>query len=92
MNEGLYFTCPHRDLERSYDIDREIVTCRNFTECTTKSQEVLANLERASWIRAAGAKRVRIDHTYLKRSAQVLSLAQIISGREGEMLSRESVR
>jgi hypothetical protein len=78
MSGGLYLTQHNPELERVFDISREIVTYRDEADCARIIRELLADPERAAAIRRAGRARCLRDHTWEQRWAQVFELAGVL--------------
>lgn len=77
MSGGLYLTQHNPDLERVFDIGREIITYNDETDCAAKVRMLLADPDRAAAIRAAGRARCIHDHTYEARWTKVFRMAGI---------------
>jgi hypothetical protein len=78
MSGGLYLTEHHPELERVYDIGREIVTFSGFDDLVEKIRFLLANPERAEEIRNRGYRRARRDHTWEMRFERIFSIMGLI--------------
>lgn len=78
MSGGLYLTQHNPDLERVFDVGREIVTYTDEADCAAKVRMLLNDPERAAAIRVAGRVRCLRDHTYEARWTKVFQLAGIL--------------
>ncbi len=78
MSGGLYLTEYHEELERVYELGREIVTYRNFAELLAKIRHLLANPQEAEEIRQRGFRRARAEHTWEMRFAAIFRLLGLI--------------
>jgi len=78
MSGGLYLTEHHQELEKVYDIGREIVTYSGIDDLARKIRFLLAHPEKAEEIRKSGLRRARMDHTWEKRFERIFSLAGLI--------------
>ncbi|MEK6534530.1 MAG: glycosyltransferase [Thermodesulfobacteriota bacterium] len=78
MSGGLYLTEYHPELERVYDLGKEIVTYRDFDDLLANIRHLLADPQRAEAIRQAGFRRARRDHTWEIRFERVFSLMNLI--------------
>ena len=81
MSGGLYLTESHPELERVYDLEKEIVVYRGFDDLTAKIRHLLADPQRAEAIRQAGLRRARKEHTWEMRFERVFSLMNLIGVR-----------
>jgi hypothetical protein len=78
MSGGLYLTQYNPDLERVFDLDREIATYKDEADCAAKIRALLTDKRRASAIRQAGRARCLRDHTYEARWGSVFEAAGIM--------------
>ncbi|MBN2436979.1 MAG: glycosyltransferase [Deltaproteobacteria bacterium] len=78
MSGGLYLTEYHPELERIYDLGREIVVYRGFDDLLANIRSLLADPQRAEEIRQAGFRRARKEHTWEMRFERVFSLMNLI--------------
>jgi hypothetical protein len=78
MSGGLYLTQQNPELERVFDVGREIVTYRDEAGCARTILDLLADPDRAAAIRRAGRARCLRDHTWERRWAQVFELAGLL--------------
>jgi spore maturation protein CgeB len=78
MSGGLYLTEYHPELERMYDLGKEIVTYRGFDDLLTNIRHLLSDPQRAEAIRQAGFRRARRDHSWEMRFERVFTLMNLI--------------
>jgi len=78
MSGGLYLTEYHPELERVYDLEKEIVTYRDRDELTKKARFLLDNPAAAEAVRRRGYERARRDHSWEKRLERVFTLMGLI--------------
>jgi spore maturation protein CgeB len=78
MSGGLYLTEHHPELERVYDLGKEIVTYRGFDDLLANIRHLLADPQRAEAIRQAGFRRARKEHTWEMRFERVFSLMNLV--------------
>ena len=78
MSGGLYLTEYHPELERCYDIGKEIFTYTDFDDLAKKICYLLSNPEKAEKIRKRGARRARKDHTWEIRFEKIFNLINVI--------------
>jgi spore maturation protein CgeB len=78
MSGGLYLTEYHPELERMYDLGKEIVTYRGFDDLLTNIRHLLSDPQRAEAIRQAGFRRARRDHGWEMRFDRVFTLMNLI--------------
>ena len=78
MSGGLYLTEYHPELERVYDLGKEIVTYRGFDDLLANIRHLLADPQRAEAIRQAGFRRARKEHTWEMRFERVFSLMNLV--------------
>jgi spore maturation protein CgeB/tetratricopeptide (TPR) repeat protein len=77
MSGGLYLTQHHGELEKVYDIGREIVCYRDREDLAEKIQYYLRHPEEAELIRISGRRRALRDHTWagrLRKAFQAVGL------------------
>jgi spore maturation protein CgeB len=78
MSGGLYLTEHHPELERVYDLGKEIVTYRGFDDLLANVRHLLADPQRAEAIRRAGFHRARKEHTWEMRFERFFSLMNLV--------------
>jgi len=78
VSGGLYLTEYHPELERVYDLGKEIVTYRGFGDLLANIRHLLADPQRAEAIRQAGFRRARRDHTWEMRFERVFTLMNLV--------------
>jgi spore maturation protein CgeB len=78
MSGGLYLTEHHPELERVYDLGKEIVTYRGFDDLLANIRHLLADPQRAEAIRQAGFRRALKEHTWEMRFERVFSLMNLV--------------
>ena len=74
MSGGLYLTQQNPELERCYDIGREIVTYNDYNDLFAKIKYFLANPDEAEAIRKRGYQRALSEHSWQARFEKVLRL------------------
>lgn len=74
MSGSCYVTHDNADLNKVYDVGREIVTYRTIDECVEKISFYLKREAGREEIAEAGHKRAMNDHTWNKRFGGLLSL------------------
>ena len=79
MSGGLYLCQNNPELSRVYEVDKEILTYEDTSDCYSKIGYILENPEIAKDIRAAGLKRALRDHTYEKRWEDALKILGLIA-------------
>jgi spore maturation protein CgeB len=79
MSGSLYITHHNPDLEKLYDIGKEIITYHNIPDCVQKVKYYLANPDVARNIGRAGRLRAKAEHTWEKRFEKLFSTLGIIS-------------
>ena len=78
MSGGLYLTEHCDELERFFEIGKEIVTHRGIGDLIAKIRRLLANPGEAETIRAAGRARALREHTWEMRYSKVLGTLGVI--------------
>ncbi len=78
MSGGLYLTEYHPELQRVYDLGKEIVAYRGFDDLLANIRRLLADPERAERIRLAGFRRARKEHTWEMRFERLFSLMNLV--------------
>lgn len=78
MSGGLYLTEYHPELERCYDLGKEIVTYNDFDDLTAKIRYLLSNPEKADEIRKRGTRRAHNEHTWEMRFRKIFNLIGLI--------------
>ncbi len=78
MSGGLYLTEYHRELEKVYDLEKEIVTYRSFEELLARIRYLLAHPGEAEDIRKKGFRRATSEHTWERRFEKVFTLMGLI--------------
>jgi spore maturation protein CgeB len=78
MSGGLYLTENHPELERVYEIGKEIVSYTDFECLVKKIRYLLANPAEAETIRQRGFERARRDHSWEMRFEKIFDLIGLI--------------
>jgi len=78
MSGGLYLTERHSELERFYELDKEIVAYTNFDDLVEKIQYLLSNPEEADGIREKGRQRALNEHSWEMRFEKIFKLMGLI--------------
>lgn len=78
MSRGLYLTEHHPELERVYEIGKEIVTYHGVEDLVSKIRYLLKNPDKAEQIRQAGYTRARRDHTWEQRFEKIFKIMGVI--------------
>lgn len=78
MSGGLYMTEYHPELEKFYDLGKEIVTSSGFNDLVAKVRILLMNQEKAETIRKRGFERARREHSWEKRFEKIFDLMGLI--------------
>jgi len=78
MSGGLYLTEHHPELERVYEIGKEIVSYTDFEDLVEKIRYLLDNPEEAERIRQQGFARARRDHSWEMRFEKVFNIIGLI--------------
>jgi len=74
MSGGLYLTEHHPELERFYELEKEIVTYKDFDELVEKIKYLLSNPEKAKMIREHGRQRALNEHSWEMRFEKIFNL------------------
>jgi len=78
MSGGLYLTEYSPELERVFEIEKEILTYRTFDELVKKIQYLLDHPDEAEAIRKAGHRRAVSEHTWKMRFEKIFTLMGLI--------------
>jgi len=78
MSGGLYLTERHSELERFYELDKEIVGYKDFDDLVEKIQYLLSNSEQAEVIRKKGRQRALKEHSWEMRFEKIFNLMGLI--------------
>ena len=78
MSGGLYLTEHHPELERVYEVGKEIVSYTDFEDLVKKIRHLLENPEEAERIRLRGFERSRRDHSWEMRFEKVFDIIGLI--------------
>ena len=78
MSGGLYLTEYHPELEKFYELEKEIVTYKDFDELVEKIHHLLSNPEKAEVIRVEGRQRALNEHTWEMRFEKIFKLMGLI--------------
>ncbi|MDI9571020.1 MAG: glycosyltransferase [Pseudomonadota bacterium] len=78
MSGGLYLTEHHPELERVYEIGREIVTYRDFDDLLAQIRRLLSDPARAEEIRRRGRERALRDHSWESRFQKAFAISGVI--------------
>ena len=78
MSGGLYLTEYHPELERFYELGKEIITYSNFSDLVDKIQYLLFNPEKANVMRDRGRQRALKEHAWEIRFEKVFNLMGLI--------------
>jgi len=78
MSGGLYLTENHPELERVYEIGKEIVSYADFEDLVKKIRYLLGNPEEAERIRQRGFARARRDHSWEMRFEKIFNMVGLI--------------
>lgn len=78
MSGGLYLTEYHSELERFYELDKEIIAYTDFNNLLEKIWNVLSNPEEAEDIRKKGRQRALNEHTWEMRFGKIFNLMGLI--------------
>jgi len=78
MSGGLYLTEYHPELERCYDMGKEIVTYTDFDDLAKKIRYLLSNPEKADEIRKKGFKRAQDEHAWEMRFEKIFKARGLI--------------
>lgn len=74
MSGGLYLTQYQEELEKLYDVGKEIICYHNTDDLIEKIKFYLNHPADAENVRAAGNRRARRDHTWVKRFENVFKV------------------
>jgi spore maturation protein CgeB len=78
MSGGLYLTEQHPELERVYEIGKEIVTYRGFEDLLKKIRYLLDNPAAAEAIRQQGFERAHREHSWEMRFTKIFNMVGLI--------------
>lgn len=78
MSGGLYLTEHHPELERFYELEKEIVTYKDFDELVGKIHHLLSNPGKAELIRKNGRRRALNEHSWEMRFEKIFNLMGLI--------------
>jgi len=78
MSGGLYLTERHPELERFYELDKEIVAYTDFDDLVKKIRHLLSNPEKAEVIRVQGRQRALKEHSWEMRFEKIFKLMGLI--------------
>ncbi|MCK9196204.1 MAG: glycosyltransferase [Syntrophales bacterium] len=78
MSGGLYLTEHHPELERVYEIGKEIVSYTDFEDLVKKIRYLLGNPEEAERIRQRGFERAHRDHSWEMRFEKIFAFIGLI--------------
>jgi len=78
MSGGLYLTEYHPELEKFFDLGKELVTYIDFDDLLAKINYLLTNPEEADLIRKRGFQRCRREHSWEKRFEKIFNLMGLI--------------
>jgi hypothetical protein len=78
MSGGLYLTQYHPELEKWYDLEKEIVVYDNLDDLVGKIIFLLSNPNEAERTRKRGLTRARAEHTWEMRFEKIFSLLGLI--------------
>jgi hypothetical protein len=78
MSGGLYLTERHPELEKFYELDKEIVAYTDFDDLVGKIQDLLSNPEKAEVIREKGRQRALNEHSWEMRFEKIFNLMGLI--------------
>ena len=78
MSGGLYLTEYHPELERFFDVGKEIMTYTGFEDLVAKISYLLSNPEESDVIRQKGLQRCRNEHSWAKRFEKLFDLMGLI--------------
>lgn len=71
---GLYLTSDHPELRRCYEIGKEILTYKSFSDCVQQLQHILKNPNLYTPVRLAGYKKATSRHRWRCRVKYLLNL------------------
>jgi spore maturation protein CgeB len=78
MSGGLYLTEHHPELERFYELDKEIIAYSDFEDLVENIQDLLSNPEKAEVIREKGRQRALNEHSWEMRFEKIFNLMGLI--------------
>jgi spore maturation protein CgeB len=78
MSGGLYLTEHHEELERVYEVGKEIVTYAGQEDLVSKIRWLLSHPEEAERIRLAGRERALREHTWEMRFEKIFGLMGLV--------------
>jgi spore maturation protein CgeB len=78
MSGGLYLTERHPELEKFYELDKEIVAYTDFDDLVEKIQDLLSNPEKAEVIGEQGRQRALGEHSWEMRFEKIFNLMGLI--------------
>ena len=78
MSGGLYLTEHNPELEKVYDVGKEIITYTSFDDLVAKISYLLSNPEEAERIRKRGFQRAHTEHTWEMRFEKIFMLMGLI--------------
>jgi len=78
MSGGLYLTEYHPELEKVFELEKEIVTYSGFDDLVAKINYLLSNPEKADTIRKNGFQRCRNEHSWEKRFEKIFDLIGLV--------------
>jgi len=84
MSGGLYLTEYNPELERVFDVGKEIVAYRNFEDLVEQISFLLSHPEEAEAIRQRGFHRARREHTWEMRFEKIFTLLGLIGTHGNE--------
>jgi hypothetical protein len=90
MSGGLYLTQHNAELERVFEIGREIVTYTDEADCAAKIRWLLNHPAEADLIRKAGLARSLREHTYEARWREVFCMAGLLESERRRHNSPDS--
>ncbi len=79
MSGGLYLTEHHEELERFFEVGKEIVTYTGLDDLIAKIRHLLGHPEEAEQIRLRGRERALREHTWEGRFGEILRLIGLIA-------------
>jgi spore maturation protein CgeB len=78
MSGGFYLTEHSPELERVFEIGKEILTYKTFDELVKKIQYFLDYPDEAESIRRAGHRRALSEHTWEMRFEKIFTIMRLI--------------
>lgn len=78
MSGGLYLTEYHPELEKCYELEKEIVTYKDMDDLKNKIHYLLSNPEQADEIRKKGTCRAHNEHTWKMRFGKIFNLLGLV--------------